>query len=157
MESANPPVQIRLEGMPANNTFVLIPRHNPSLAKHIDSLIWRAVAKSLHLNVDETPDLDVFRWMEYMRNRQREIKEGPFVNLDEDALVLCIKDGAGRPLGCLKFMNLSLEEHSCYFDKDGTGALSHSLIIQYQEVKSIPVSEEPTNLQKAVDEEWQRV
>lgn len=122
---------------PSCNRFVLTPQHNKELAQHIYDVKWKAVSKKLRVSITETPDLEVFQWMEYMRDRHKEVQSGPFVNLDEDALLLQMFDKEGNVIGSLKFKNLSLVGHRCHFDMTSVGGLSHTLTIQYQEAKKL--------------------
>lgn len=154
----NPPVQVQCRGLPAAGNYVLEPRHKPELARHISKISWRAVSKELHITVQETSDLDVFHWMEYIQNRHKEISKGPFIDLEKDALILRMFDGENKELGRVRFKNLSLGEHMCSFGSDKTGGLKHKLVIKYQEVDRIEqLDPDKKDAQKVVDEEWQTV
>ena len=155
-EFANPPIQVSLKGQPTSHNYVLVPRHKPELAKNIRKVTWQAVTKQLHITILETPDLDVFAWMEYLRNRRKEIETGPFVDMNEDALILKIFDGDHRELGRLRFRNFSLEKHLCCFNSECVGGLQHRIAIHYEDVDKLPFEvEETVNAQKEVDKEWQ--
>jgi len=161
-EQASPPVRVSLKGQPTTMNYWLIPRHKPALSESIKDVCWEAVDKTLLLFVEETSSLDVYSWMEYMRERKKQAQEGPFINLDEDALMLKMYDGGWNFLGGFKFVNLTLIKHQCHLSKMDHGygtvsALAHRLTIQYEEVKVVDLPEEPKNAQEAVDEEWQTV
>jgi hypothetical protein len=122
---------------PTCHRFALTPQHNKELTQFIHDVKWKAVSKQLRIVAIETPDLAVFQLMEYMRDRQKEVQSGPFVNLEEDALLLQMFDKEGKVIGSLKFKNLSLVGHRCHFDMTSVGNLCHTLTIQYQEVKKL--------------------
>ena len=122
--------------LPMCNRFLLTPRHNEILAQVIHDVKWKAVSRKLRISVYETGNLDVFNWMEYMRKREKVAQEGPFVDWEEDALLLQMFDEKGEEIDSLKFKNISLVSHRCHFDMTATQHLTHVLTVQYQEVSS---------------------
>lgn len=138
---------------PSAARFLLIPQHKPDLAQQIHRVSWCATKKQLHVWVSETADLSVVEWIEFIHKRQKQIKEGPFVDLDQDALTLELVDGRGEVLGRVKFKNLSLEGHEVGFDRAVMETLVHYLIIGYQEYERIRVKRRPVT----DDDEWRTV
>ena len=143
---------------PSKGIFYLIPRHQPELAGSITDVKWNMVAKNLCVIAKETPDMGVCRWMEYMNKRQKQIKEGPFVDLNDDALLLRMFDSQSHEVTRIKFKNLSLKNHSCVFENNEMENLQHEMLIEYQECDMSP-DPEPENLKRATneltDKEWQ--
>ena len=161
-EQANPPVLVNLKGQPTSMNYWLVPKHKPDLGKNIKDVHWEAIDKTLNILVEETAAMDVFHWMEYMRERKKQAQEGPFINLDEDALMLKVCDGAEVLLACFRFSNLTLVHHQCRLSKDSVGytagsAMTHRLTIRYEEVHEVDLPQKSQNAQEAVDAEWQTV
>lgn len=138
---------------PCMARFLLIPQHKPDLAKQIYKVAWHATRKQLHLMVSETADLSIVEWIEYINKRQKQIKEGPFVDLNQDALTLEIVDPVGNDLGRIKFKNLSVEDHECFFDRTVLENLHHTLVIGYQEYERVKPRKHPVT----DDQEWRTV
>lgn len=134
-------VEVPVKGSPTTGIFCLIPSQQPELGKQIDKVVWKAQDKTIQVDIKETPDLGVCRWMEYIHQRQKQIKEGPFVDLDEDALILKMFDSQNREVARLKFQNISLQDHHCKFCKDSTSNLTHYLVVEYQQCDLIDLDE----------------
>jgi len=98
--------------------------------------------------------------MQYIRKQQIEIKKGPFIDLNQDALTLQLQNNVGDEIACLKFKNIDLIDHACdliqnlEFQKD---CLIHKLLLGYQEVEIIHKKKEdaiPFIANVVADEEW---
>jgi len=139
-------------GPPSAGIYSLIPRQQPELAKMVVRVVWQSNSKALYVSIKETPDLGVYRWMEYMESQHKQAKEGPFVDLNENALSLKMFDSQNRVVAVMQFKNLNYAGHSCEFVEGSTDTLVHHLTISYQECEK---SQRPTT--DTSDKEWQSV
>lgn len=135
---------------PLKNTYSLIPKLRPEISDSIKNLNWDSVEQKLHIKVEETSKLDTIQWMDGIHCIQKKLKEGPFVDLNEDVLTLKITNGDGVEIGNIEFKNISIEQHVCKFN-ESKNPLSHELVIGYKESKRLP----PAPIDSAtLDKEW---
>jgi len=161
----NPPLKVKPpKSMPTGGKFRFVPKQMPHLQNFVKSVKWSSSSKKVRLEIAETPMFDVYKWIEYIDERQKEIQKGPFVNLNEDAIMIHFLDANDQENARLKLINISLESHSCKLDSEIDSVdrpLRHRMILSYQdEVMTLPAPEEKESDQfnnSLADEEWASV
>lgn len=124
-------------GSPSAGIYTLTPRQQPELAKMVVRVVWNSTSKNLRVSIKETPDLGVYRWMEYMDLRHKQAKEGPFVDLNKGALLLKMFDTQNRLVAIMQFKNINYSDHTCTFEEGSTNTLIHHFTIHYQECNKV--------------------
>lgn len=146
------PQVVLSQSPPTSARFVLVPKHKPELSQQICGVVWHATKKQLEITAHETANLAIIEWMDYIHQRQKQINEGPFVDLNQDALTLQLVDPVGQELGRVMFKILTLNDHECVFDRSSLETVTHRMVIGYQEYKQIPRKSSVPD-----DEEWRTI
>lgn len=130
-------------GAPSDGIYSLTPRQQPELAKSMVQVTWQINSKSLHVSVKETSDFGVYKWMKHMDLRHKETKEGPFVDLNKDALLLKMFDSQNNIVAIMQFKSISYSDHTCTFktDIDSDETLIHHFSIKYQECEKVAITD----------------
>ncbi len=163
---------------PSSSKFVVKPKAFPQLVKSIKEFTWNDAKKELHIRMLETPDFDVFRWIDFTQAKSGETARSPFADAEMNSLVLDFKDNSDLTLAQAEFTGLTLADHHCSLnsleytstfgiDGDGDDGLYHTVTLNYQycifainsnrakKNHAEPVTEEEG--ETAMDQEWQTV
>lgn len=116
--------------------FVLMPNSFPHISNYVREVVWDAVSKTIEITVSETEKLDVVAWIQHIKKQQSEIKKGPFIDLNKDALVLEINDDSCKRLAQIVFKNIDISKHSCRW-LNINQELLHKMVLTYQEIDII--------------------
>lgn len=153
--------------------FVLTPKPWKQLSKCVYDVEWNSIHKTMVVRMHETSELDVYKWMQYVKQQHAENLKGPFVDLDKDALMLSLIDEAGKEFASFRFKNINITDHTCEFcyyemthphdasdcfcEEPGQCELVHRITISYQEAELTKKKEEvidPNNNNQFTDAEW---
>ena len=159
---------------PTSNNFLLVPTSSPQIQKCVSDVKWNSVKKSLQLQVRENLHFDVNRWIESIKKTYAETLKGPFVDLEQDAIMLHFLDHLGHEVFTLKFKELKLMDHQVTLSKAANlGAfgvefepknLIHHIHLEYKYPEEVDCSKlvnfDPVRLtdnNETSDEEWQTI
>jgi hypothetical protein len=146
-------------------------RFVPASAKEVQSLVldvnWNSVEKTISLKVKENVHFDVYNWVESIKKTYVETQKGPFVDLDQDAILLHFLDHLGHEVSTMKFKELKLVAHEvnlAYKKENPAKDLIHKIKIQYKDAEQIEIEEFVDWSERSMatdndesDEEWQTV
>lgn len=155
-ESIGPPVKYKKEVRLGKFSFV--PKIMPKLKDQVDAVTWKSTEKTLELVIRETPEFDVYKWVQYIQKRYAEAIKGPFVDLDEDAIHLSFL-GDEEVIAKLVFKNLCVKHHELtLLTQSLSPGIYYSLLLSYSECNFIEIEpEEEVSTNELVDQEWQTV
>jgi hypothetical protein len=158
----NPPVKFRRarNARPESNNFRVTPKLFSQLKDYFHSFAFDLSHKMLTMVLFETPQFDVFRWIEYVQQQNHEAKKSPFFDLDNLSLTLTLLDCEGKEVGVMKFAHLCLEKHCCeLINKEDAPYVQHQISISYGSVEvSLPKVEikgDSISSNELTDHEWQ--
>ncbi len=146
---------------PASNRFKLVPASATQLKELVLNVSWNSTDQKLHIKAVENYHFDVYRWVESIKKTYAESQKGPFVDLEQDAILLHFMDHLGHEVATFKFKELKLIEHKVDLSYTKIGNLVHDIQIQYKDVEKLDTSElvdwstrnDVSNNEEA-DEEW---
>ncbi len=164
----------RSKKSPTSNNFLLVPASAPQIQECVSDAKWNSVEKSLQLQVRENLHFDVNRWIESIKKTYAETQKGPFVDLEQDAIMLHFLDHLGHEVFTLKFKELKLMDHHVDLSAAGGGEtfgaefesknLIHHIHLTYKYTEEVDCSKlvnfdlmRLTDNNKTSDEEWQTV
>jgi len=149
---------------PTSHHFLVVPAAAPQISECVIDVKWNSVQKSLQLQVKENLHFDTYHWTELIKKTYAESQKGPFVDLEQDAILIHFLDPLGHEVSTLKFKELKLMNHQVNLSYDmDHGHLVHHVCVEYKEVEEIDISEfVDWSLMKhddneVSDEEWQTV
>lgn len=156
---------------PTSNNFKVMPLSAPQLRELIYRVDWDSIDKKITFKAHENPHFDVYHWIESVKKLYAETQKGPFVDLEQDAVLVHFLDSLGHEVATLKFTSLQLVGHDVkmmsgtIIDRDvPCGTLTHNIVLQYQEVNEVDIREfvdwAEENLvtdNEETDQEWQTV
>ena len=155
---------------PSSNKFGFIPKNFPQLNKHVIAMNWNSSKKTISVEIEETVDFDVIRWIEYLVNEYLSSQKSPFVDVDTSSLQIIFQDIHSEPTGYLRLKNLKLEDHNVTLSKNEDYSefgideetepkmyhimelsYQHSEFCKYSDRKDVPLNESESL------EDWQKV
>ena len=164
--SNNPPVKFKKSKMsPTSNNFLLAPAYMPQIKELIISVTWNSVNKTIHIKARENLHFDVYRWVKSIKEIYAELQKGPFLDLEQNAILLHFLDNIGHEIATLKFKELKLVNHQVDLTYEkSNNVLMHDIHIEYKDIEEIDITEfvdwstiNPADQNKESDEEWQTV
>lgn len=156
----NPPVQFTKKiGSPDNGDFDFLPKAFLALNDQVISVVWRAIDKTLDIIIKETANFDVYRWIEYVAKEHDELQKSPFVDTNNNLLLINFKDGQKKEIAQARFKNLNVLSHSCTLTRNvcyglDSNVLIHELKLQYSYIEFVPTKHEEILFK---DDEWKTV
>jgi hypothetical protein len=111
--------------------FRLCPIVFPQIVDAIQSLDWSIVNKTLRVSAKETQSLDVYKWIEFIREKNIEFSKSPFVNIESTTSVLELLGENKKVLCKINFKKLLITEHRCFLCKLIPGAMTHEILFEY--------------------------
>lgn len=160
---------------PSSDKFNFVPKNFPQLNKSVLSMTWNSSKKTIVVEIEETIEYDVIRWMEYLVNEHLSSQKSPFVDIDTNNLQIVFHDTKGHATGNLRLKNIKLENHVVNCGKDSMyttfgldspetdQTMIHTVELSYQHSE---FTKSPDNSRSFIDvnqlednslEEWQKV
>lgn len=145
---------------PQINRFLFKPRLFEQIQDSILKLDWNEKDKQIYLEMIETPDFDVLRWLKYIQDSFA--KTESYGREFESSVILYFLNDKSEKIAQIKFRELSLLHHNCPMEYSSTKdlALKHTITIGYKFNEFLLTKTEQENLEfpappSNADDEWQ--
>lgn len=150
---------------PSAHNFRVVPAASHQIQHLVREVVWDSSDKTLCFEIMENLHFDVYKWVELIRRTYAETQKGPFVDLEQDSIMIHFLDHLGDEVFTLKFKELKLLNHNVKMtyrlNLDGHKDLIHVIKIQYKDTEEVDCSEFEWNPMRDdnedSDEEWQTV
>lgn len=143
------------KSVPSSKNFIFKIKSFPSLTSSLIDLDWNLYDKKLIIKLNETSNFDVYNWIKHIENKNKEIESNPSNLIEPTYCEISLKDFEGNYLSNIKFINLSLNYHHCYFNSECEEQnIKHDLVIKYKYEEFKLLNENLDN--QDTDTEWQQ-
>lgn len=142
-----------------------MPKLFPQLKHYVKRVAWDSSRKEVCIQIGETAQFEVVKWMNWVDKQHHEIEKSPFVDIDSNHAILTFMDDVGAEVATLKFKNLKVESHSCRLHsgdaKNMPVFVQHHIVLSYQEAELQVMADRDdsafVNPNEHKDDEWQTV
>ena len=168
--SKNPPVKYcKVKNQrPSVTKFELKPKYMPFLSDFVKEVNWNCAEKKITIAIEETPRFEAFEWFSTINKRNAEAQKSPFADLEQNSMILVMKDSCDKEVKTVKFSNIGLIDHNCFLGEANSWGASasdfvrHTITLSYYDCEVINNKEESFDLSvnddnEIADEEWQSV
>lgn len=146
---------------PRMNLFLFKPRLFEQIAESVLSLNWNDKNKQIYIEMTETADFDVLKWIKYIQDAYEKTE-----NYDREfasSVVLYFLNDTNQKIAQIQFRELNLIEHNCPMDINPNKNLSlkHNITVGYKYSEFLLSKNEQDRLEfpappSNADDEWQK-
>jgi hypothetical protein len=151
---------------PSAHNFKVVPAASHQIQELVQKVVWDSHDKTLYFEIKENVHFDVYKWIELIRRTYAETQKGPFVDLEQDSIMIHFLDHLGHEVFTLRFKELKLLDHNVNLEQkhnlNGHEDMIHVIKIQYNDSESVDIRElfewnPQRDDNEDTDEEWQTV
>lgn len=139
------------ENQPTKN-FELMPKMFEHLNEYFLEANLNYVQKTISVLVEETKDLDVIKWINYLKKTNRQMRKSPFVDPEISSMLLFILNKEGKKIWAINLIYLTLTDHEAGFSKYCSKEMVHKLELSYKSSSTKPIEADLISTESGIDD-----